>query len=285
MIFLIQPKRIGGFPGSLQKRAARRFRSAHDGFGCIAALSQSLGNYCSEMSRFYRAVEEASRYRQTTDLPEAKADPAPPDNKSAVLQSTPEVESHEPDAAEAPAQWQIIEEEWFGPAPARQSGPIGVHTQIAVDKKMPLLSRASDSVVVEFYRRLRTKIIQQQAVKPFRSLIVTSPNPQEGKTLTAMNSWDLIFAMLPSFKVLMVDGDLRRGSLSRGLGLGDQPGFSDLIDGSAETGGRGLQWRRLPDERSAPGKVTDSPRRVTPFRTAAHALPPDDAEHFQLVVG
>jgi Mrp family chromosome partitioning ATPase len=39
--------------------------------------------------------------------------------------------------------------------------------------------------------------------------------------------------MLPSFDVLVVDGDLRRGSLGKWLGIEDRPGLSNLIDGSA----------------------------------------------------
>jgi capsular exopolysaccharide synthesis family protein len=62
--------------------------------------------------------------------------------------------------------------------------------------------------------------------------VVTSPNPQEGKTVTVLNL-GLSFAMLPSFKVLIVDGDLRRGSLGKWLGADEFPGLSNLVDGSA----------------------------------------------------
>jgi capsular exopolysaccharide synthesis family protein len=102
----------------------------------------------------------------------------------------------------------------------------------AVDQNVRMIPNAADRTVVEHYRRLRTKIMQQHAIKPFRSLLVTSASPQEGKSVTVINL-ALSFAMLPSFKVLVVDGDLRRNTVGKWLGAGERPGFSNLLDGSA----------------------------------------------------
>jgi capsular exopolysaccharide synthesis family protein len=70
--------------------------------------------------------------------------------------------------------------------------------------------------------------------------VVTSPGPQEGKTVTVVNL-GLSFAMLPDLKILVVDGDLRKGSLGKWLRageqplrVGEQPGLSNLLDGSAK---------------------------------------------------
>jgi capsular exopolysaccharide synthesis family protein len=106
-------------------------------------------------------------------------------------------------------------------------------TEVTLNGKARIIPQAVDHAVTEHYRRLRTKVLQQQKIKPFRTLLVTSPNPQEGKTLTVLNL-GLSFAMLPSFKVLVLDGDLRRGSFGKMLGIHDRPGFSNLIDGSAQ---------------------------------------------------
>jgi capsular exopolysaccharide synthesis family protein len=86
---------------------------------------------------------------------------------------------------------------------------------------------------VEQYRRLRTKIQQQHAVRPIRSLLVASPGPAEGKTVTALNV-AFSFAMLPSFKVLLIDGDLRKKTIATWLGTRNLPGFSNLLEGSAQ---------------------------------------------------
>ena len=110
----------------------------------------------------------------------------------------------------------------------------GIPAKAALDKKARLIPHAVDPIIVEHYRRLRTKILQKQEEKPFRSLVVTSANPQEGKSITVLNL-GLSFAMIPAFKVLVVDGDLRRGTLGKWLGVDDsQAGLSNLIDGSAK---------------------------------------------------
>jgi capsular exopolysaccharide synthesis family protein len=112
-------------------------------------------------------------------------------------------------------------------------GSIGIPTKTTIAKDARLIPHAIDPSVVEHYRRLRTKIVQHQAEKPFRSLVVTSAFPQEGKTVTVLNL-ALSFAMLPSYKVLVVDGDLRKGTLGGWLGMRDtQAGLSNVLDGSA----------------------------------------------------
>ena len=79
--------------------------------------------------------------------------------------------------------------------------------------------------MVERYRMLRTKILQEREKKFFRSLVVTSASPQEGKTVTVLNL-ALSFAALPSFRVLVIDGDMRKGSLGDWLGIDrEQTGF------------------------------------------------------------
>jgi capsular exopolysaccharide synthesis family protein len=99
--------------------------------------------------------------------------------------------------------------------------------------------------VLERYRRLRTKLIQHHAIKPFRSLVITSANPEEGKTVTTLNL-ALVFSMLPSFRVLVVDGDLRRASLSRLLNAEGKPGLSNLIEGSASLSQVVLKGHEVP---------------------------------------
>ena len=111
--------------------------------------------------------------------------------------------------------------------------PLNVESDARLDRNARLIPFAMDAGVVEHYRRLRTKILQQQEVKPFRTLVVTSAGPQEGKTVTVLNL-ALSFSTLPSFKVLVIDGDMRRGTLGNWLGVSkDQPGLSNLLEGSA----------------------------------------------------
>jgi capsular exopolysaccharide synthesis family protein len=114
-----------------------------------------------------------------------------------------------------------------------QHAPEATTTTIRLNPKARILPHITNPIILEHYRRLRTRLLQEQTTRPFRSLLVTSPGPGEGKSVTVMNL-GFSFAMLPSFQVLLVDGDLRRGSLGRWLGVKDCPGLSNLLDGSAK---------------------------------------------------
>jgi len=123
---------------------------------------------------------------------------------------------------------------------------LGTATDISFDLKARLIPHAVDSVVAEHYRRLRTKIMQQQEHKAFRSLVVTSAGPQEGKSVTVLNL-GLSFAMLPFLKILVVDGDLRKGTMGSWLGVDNQHvGLSNLIDGSAQLEDVLLKSEKIP---------------------------------------
>ena len=88
---------------------------------------------------------------------------------------------------------------------------------------------APDADELESYKVLRTRI--QQAMKPkgWNTILVTSPNPGDGKTLTAINL-ALTFAKAYNQTVMLVDCDLRRQSIHRVLGLESEAGIVDLPD-------------------------------------------------------
>jgi protein-tyrosine kinase len=236
------------------------------------------------MSRFFRTVQEASRHGQLTDLSSAWDNPAAtPEEAEALLEREPEaVVAEQTLGAGMDEAWPLSEAEPLLHTNGSADSSLGIPTQIAIDGKTPLLSRALEPYVLEYYRRLRTKIIQHQAVKPFRSLIVTSPNPQEGKTVTTLNL-GLIFAMLPNFEVLIIDGDLRRGSLSKWLGADSRPGLGNLIDGSANIEDVILKSDKLPmkfmvrgNSKTSAAEVLHSPQLGKQMRRVT--------EHFPLVL-
>lgn len=238
----------------------------------------------SKMSRFFRTIQEASHHGQLADLSSSweSASGSEAAAAAAVLAKEPETAVEEPLAPAHAAPWPVEDVEMLTPQNSVSSGSIGISAQIAIDPKAPLLSRAIEPYVLEYYRRLRTKIIQHQAVKPFRSLIVTSPNPQEGKTVTTLNL-GLIFAMLPNFEVLIVDGDLRRGSLSKWLGADSRPGLGNLIDGSANIGDVILKSDKLPvrfmvrgNSKTSAAELLHSPQLGKQMRSIT--------EHFPLVL-
>jgi capsular exopolysaccharide synthesis family protein len=206
----------------------------------------------------YEALKEASRFRRATDhngdnglwgawgidgldLPPLHSDPdalqpsaAPANRHWAAAVDIPDV-ADIPEAADIP-----------DAAVDRPSALPGSPVQAKLDHTARLIPHAAHSAVVEHYRRLRAKILQQREAQPFRSLVVTSGAPQEGKTVTVLNL-GLSFATLPSFKVLVIDGDMRRGTLGKWLGVAnEQPGLSNLIDGSARLEDVVLKSDRIP---------------------------------------
>jgi capsular exopolysaccharide synthesis family protein len=66
-----------------------------------------------------------------------------------------------------------------------------------------------------------------------KSILVTSTQPNEGKTTVA--SCLAIAATIAGQTVLLVDGDLRRPSLASAAGIGNGVGFGDILDGDADT--------------------------------------------------
>jgi capsular exopolysaccharide synthesis family protein len=87
------------------------------------------------------------------------------------------------------------------------------------------------SQVAECYRSLRTAILLSMAPRPPQVLLVTSPQPSEGKTCTALN---LTFALAQrGARVLLVDADLRKPSVARPLGLTGDKGLSSVLTGAS----------------------------------------------------
>jgi capsular exopolysaccharide synthesis family protein len=227
------------------------------------------------MSHFYRALQEA--IRPVTDLTEkagvvtdgtrSEGDAAP------ILDYVKAIEPLAP--ADAPTFGAYTEPEARRevlPAAASRSASLGIPARVVLDQKAPLIPNAVDGAVVEYYRRLRAKIIQEQERKPFRSLVVTSPAPDEGKSVTALNL-ALTFGMLPGYRVLVVDGDLRKGSLGRLLGMDNHPGLNNLIEGSAELEDVVLKCDEMPvyfivrgSAKTPPGELLHSSRLIPQLR-------------------
>jgi receptor protein-tyrosine kinase len=86
--------------------------------------------------------------------------------------------------------------------------------------------------LAEQFRRLAATLLHCQRGENIRSVIITSAVPADGKTLTALN---LALILSESYKrrVLLVDGDLRRPTISEATNLTDAEGLSEVI-GAAE---------------------------------------------------
>jgi capsular exopolysaccharide synthesis family protein len=93
-------------------------------------------------------------------------------------------------------------------------------------------AHSPQSLAAEQYRSLRTRIKTAEHGRTMRSIIVTSPNKGDGKSLTAANL-ALTMAQEVQHRVLLVDGDLRRPVIDRLFGIPDTPGLTDVLMGGA----------------------------------------------------
>ena len=83
---------------------------------------------------------------------------------------------------------------------------------------------------VEQFRSLRSHILEARDAAPLKSLVVSSGLPGEGKSFIALNL-ALSFSRHKANRVLLVDGDMRRGSLHRPLGATREPGLTEYLSG------------------------------------------------------
>jgi capsular exopolysaccharide synthesis family protein len=89
----------------------------------------------------------------------------------------------------------------------------------------------SRPIHVELYRAIRANIETERLKSSFRSILVTSPSPHEGKSTTILN----LAHVFQEFgrQALLVEADLRRPALSSPLALTNKPGLVDYLNGSA----------------------------------------------------
>jgi non-specific protein-tyrosine kinase len=85
-----------------------------------------------------------------------------------------------------------------------------------------------DAKEIEFYKVLRTKIQFLARQKGLNTFMITSPREAEGKTLTCVNL-AMTFAKAFNQTVMLVDGDLRRQSVHRMMGVAGGAGLVDYL--------------------------------------------------------
>ena len=108
------------------------------------------------------------------------------------------------------------------------------------DGRLPLLNpQDTRHVYAESFRNIRSSLrfVGADGLKKSRIILVTSPTPGDGKsTITANLALTLSFAT--TNKILLIDGDMRRGGLHRLFGLEGEPGLAEVLSGEAE-------WRKV----------------------------------------
>jgi capsular exopolysaccharide synthesis family protein len=86
-----------------------------------------------------------------------------------------------------------------------------------------------ESETSDAYRSLRTSLLLSNPGAPPKVILVTSSFPREGKTTTSVNT-AVVFSQ-KNRRVLLVDGDLRRGDLRRYFNLPGSGGLSSALIG------------------------------------------------------
>lgn len=80
---------------------------------------------------------------------------------------------------------------------------------------------------------LRTHVLQKMEENGWRTLAITSPTPESGKSVVAINL-AMSIAQHTNKTALLVDFDLRRPKVGTYLGIAMEKSMNDLLEGTAE---------------------------------------------------
>jgi len=87
------------------------------------------------------------------------------------------------------------------------------------------------SILSEAYRNIRTSILLSFSEKPPKKIVITSPNPSEGKTTTVINT--AIALSQTGAQVLVIDGDMRHPRIHKIFNEENGAGLSNFLSGNA----------------------------------------------------
>ncbi len=90
-----------------------------------------------------------------------------------------------------------------------------------------------EGLAAEKFRFLAVRLRQLQQTRPLKKLLITSTIPEEGKSMLAANL-ACTLARRKEKRTLLLDGDLRRPTVAKQLGLGTVIGLSECLQDNAK---------------------------------------------------
>jgi capsular exopolysaccharide synthesis family protein len=123
-----------------------------------------------------------------------------------------------------------------GGTAAAQGDPTATALALIEEKRSP---------VAEAYRHLRTSLLLSSAGQPPKTVLVTSSQPSEGKTTTAVNT--AVMLAQTGAEVLILDCDLRRPRIHAHFGLPNTRGVTNYLSGDTNIGSIVQEYDKLPN--------------------------------------
>ncbi len=204
---IIDPARVPGAP-----TGPNRLRSIFLGIMLSLVAGIGLALLIEFMDNTVKSIEDVAR---ATQLPTLALIPTMKANSVRVLSAKKKAELRE------------VQNKRITDKLTEISG-IAPRTLHPKDNRLATLDGLSS--VVEAYRMLRTSVLLSTAGMPPRTILVTSSQPSEGKTTTAVNT-AISLAQLGA-RVLLIDADLRRPAVHKTFKLQHTRGLSSYLSGS-----------------------------------------------------
>ncbi len=104
-----------------------------------------------------------------------------------------------------------------------------LHVSLAPQSRLVCLTD-SGSPAAEAFRLLGVRLRHLRRDRSLKKVLITSTIPQEGKSMVAGNL-ACTLALRAQQRILLLEGDLRRPSLSQRFGIGRNPGICEYLQG------------------------------------------------------
>jgi capsular exopolysaccharide synthesis family protein len=233
--------------------------------GGVASITQAAKGHVDPEFPFEDFAEEfrkfaappASQFSQVGEAPASKTmEPDAP----ARTQVDPVVQTGSLDAAYEP-----ISTSWMRTTTNDSGTSRSIMIRLRAGWPLLPFETGEADTAAEEYRRIRTKILQH-ALRP-QLMLVSSPAPGDGKSITALNVAGAL-ALNRDARVLLIDMDLRRPTIASLLGVPEQTGAADVLAGACGLEDAIVRLEPFPNlfllpagsDRSNPAELLSSPR-------------------------